>query len=68
MPDRGNPELDGLYKVRPLLETVRKNLIKNLTATELQSIDEQMISYKEGNLLKQHIKNKSQKWGNCKIS
>ena len=68
MPDRGDPDYDGLYKVRPLLETVRKNLIKNLTATELQSIDEQMISYKEGNLLKQHIKNNPQKWGICKIS
>lgn len=55
---------DRYYKVRPLIEKVRKNFRKYHTENSY-SIDETMVAYKgtrAGNL-RQYIKNKPHKWG-----
>uniref|UniRef100_A0A3B3S9X1 PiggyBac transposable element-derived protein domain-containing protein n=1 Tax=Paramormyrops kingsleyae TaxID=1676925 RepID=A0A3B3S9X1_9TELE len=59
---KGEPGYDPLFKVRPVLEKVRANCLK-VEPEENHSIDEQMIPFKGKLGMKQHIKNKPQKWG-----
>nr|XP_039255146.1 piggyBac transposable element-derived protein 3-like [Styela clava] len=59
---KGDPDYDPLFKVRPVLEKVRKNCLK-IEPEEKQSVDEQMIPFKGRIGMKQYIKNKPHKWG-----
>lgn len=62
MPKPGEAGYDRLYKVRPILHELKKNMEK-LPEPQLNSIDEQMIPFKGRNSLKVYIKNKPHKWG-----
>lgn len=48
-PQKGTPNYDKLYKVRPMLDIIKKQF-NDISQEEYQSIDEQIIAYK-GNLL-----------------
>ncbi|XP_049306580.1 piggyBac transposable element-derived protein 1-like isoform X2 [Bactrocera dorsalis] len=61
-PQRGTPEYDKLYKVRPLLDAIKKEF-NEISQEEFQSIDEQMIAYKGQHNLKQYLPMKPHKWG-----
>ena len=55
---------DRYYKIRPLLESIRRNCLKVDEETR-HSIDEMMVPYKgtRAGSRKQYIKNKPRKWG-----
>ena len=53
---------DRLWKVRPFLREIRKNLEK-IIPEEKQSIDEVMVAFKGRYGLKQYIRSKSKRWG-----
>lgn len=53
---------DKLFKVRPLLDTVRLALNK-IPPEEENSVDEQIIPFKGRSSIKQYVKNKPHKWG-----
>ncbi|KRX34620.1 SCAN domain-containing protein 3 [Trichinella murrelli] len=55
--DRESPRYDRLYKIRPLIESIRQSYL------QYQSIDEEIIPYKGRNELKQYIPKKPKKWG-----
>ena len=53
---------DRLWKVRPFLQEIRKNLEK-IIPEEKQSIDEVMVAFKGRFGLKQYIRSKPKRWG-----
>lgn len=53
---------DKLYKVRPLLESVRKQMVA-IPPEEKQAVDEQVIPFKGRSHLKQYNQKKPHKWG-----
>lgn len=53
---------DPLFKVRPILDHVRKNCLKT-EPEEHSSVDEVMVPFKGRLEIKQYIKNKPTKWG-----
>ena len=53
---------DPLFKIKPVLEHVRKNCLK-VEPEEKSSVDEQMVAFKGRLGIKQYIKNKPTKWG-----
>jgi len=59
---RKDPEYDQLYKIRPLLDSLRKQCL--LVAPEQrQSVDEQIIPFKGKNRLRQYLPKKPKRWG-----
>ena len=64
---------DKLWKIRPWLTKFRENCLK-LVPEEFNSIDEQMVPFKEKfSSIKQYLRNKPHKWGfkiwcRCRIS
>lgn len=63
MPSSGQPNYDRLYKVRPLLESVRKNNQKAYTPTREVSVDEAMVLFKGRSSIKQYMPMKPTKRG-----
>ncbi|KAI8125261.1 PiggyBac transposable element-derived protein 2 [Lucilia cuprina] len=61
-PQKGTPEYDKLYKVRPLLDSIKKKF-NEIPQEECQSIDEQILAYKGQHSLKQYLPMKPHKWG-----
>lgn len=61
-PERGSPNYDKLYKIRPLLDKMKEQCNK-IDQEEHQSIDEQMIKFKGRHSLKQYLPMKPTKWG-----
>ncbi|XP_042142200.1 piggyBac transposable element-derived protein 3-like [Ixodes scapularis] len=59
---QGTDSYDCLFKVRPLLDELRKNMSK-VAPDERQNIDEQIIPFKGRSHLKQYLKSKPHKWG-----
>ena len=62
MPARDDPNYDPLFKIQPLLCSLRKNMMKT-EPEERYSIDEQIIPFKGRSHLKQYNKKKPHKWG-----
>lgn len=62
--DNDNIDDDRYFKIRPVMEIIRKNCIK-IEYEKRQSIDEMMIPYKgtRAGTRRQYIKNKPKKWG-----
>ncbi|KRY03083.1 PiggyBac transposable element-derived protein 3 [Trichinella patagoniensis] len=58
--DRESPCYDRLFKIRPLIESIRQSCLR-LEQEEYQSIDEKIIPYKGRNKLKQYIPKKPKK-------
>ena len=61
MPARDDPNYDPLFKIQPLLCSLRKNMMKT-EPEERYSIDEQIIPFKGRSHLKQYNKKKPHKW------
>ncbi|CAK1581447.1 unnamed protein product [Parnassius mnemosyne] len=59
---RGEPGHDRLFRIRPLLETLRKKC-QAVPKRETLSVDEQMCATKACNFLRQYLPNKPHKWG-----
>ncbi|KRY17568.1 hypothetical protein T03_3899, partial [Trichinella britovi] len=59
--DRETPRYDRLFKIRPLIESIRQSCL------QYQSIDEEIIPYKGRNKLKQCIQ-RSQRNGASKLT
>ena len=62
MLQRNEPGYDKLFKVRPFIDSLRKNL-SVVEQEEYSAVDEMVIPFKGHNSLKQYIKNKPHKWG-----
>lgn len=62
-----DPEHDKLFKIRPILESVRRNCQK-IPQEEHQCIDRQIIPTKTQGALKEYNPKKPQKWGYKVIS
>ena len=62
MKKKNDEGYDPLFKVRPLLDSLKESLSK-IEPEERHSIDEQMIPFKGRSSLKQYMKNKPHKWG-----
>ncbi|XP_062614405.1 piggyBac transposable element-derived protein 4-like [Saccostrea cucullata] len=54
---------DTLYKIRPILDIVSKNMSESYNPRKQQTIDEGMIAYKGRHKAKQYIPSKPTKWG-----
>ncbi|XP_026746467.1 piggyBac transposable element-derived protein 3-like [Trichoplusia ni] len=56
---------DRYYKIRPLVEKVRRNYASNIPEGKRFSIDEMMVPYKgtRAGSRKQYVRNKPKKWG-----
>ncbi|XP_053968346.1 piggyBac transposable element-derived protein 3-like [Anastrepha ludens] len=59
---KGDLNYDKLYKIRPLLDSLKENFGK-LPQEEHQSIDEQIIAFKGRSSFKQYNPAKPHKWG-----
>ncbi|KRX60360.1 PiggyBac transposable element-derived protein 3 [Trichinella sp. T9] len=59
--DRESSRYDRLFKIRPLIESIRQSCLR-LGQEEYQSIDEEIILCKGRNKLKQYIPKKPKKW------
>ena len=46
MPNRGDPNFDKLYKVRPFIDALQKNFLKCYDPDDVMSVDESMILFK----------------------
>ncbi|XP_047124308.2 piggyBac transposable element-derived protein 3 [Hydra vulgaris] len=57
-----HPNYDKLFKVRPLIQLILKN-IKNIPQEESHSIDEQILPTKGRSFLRQYLPKKPHKWG-----
>lgn len=64
---REDSAYDKLFRVRPLINSIRANLLK-IPQEEHQAVDEQMIPTKAHNSLKQYMPKKPHKWGYKVIS
>lgn len=62
MLQRNSPGYDKLFKIRPMVDILRRNF-QSIEPEEYQSVDELMIPYKGRNTLKQYIKSKPHRWG-----
>lgn len=62
MPAPESPNYDKVFKVRPLLTSLKTNL-QSIPPEEYHSVDEQIIPFKGRSSLKQYCKNKPHKWG-----
>jgi hypothetical protein len=62
MPAKDNPEYDPLFKIRPLLSSLRANMMK-VEPEERHSTDEEIIPFKGSSHMKQYNNNKPHKWG-----
>ncbi|KRY16816.1 PiggyBac transposable element-derived protein 2 [Trichinella patagoniensis] len=60
--DRNHPDYDRFYKIRPLIESIRKTCLEE-TPGELQSVDEHIIPYKGRCKMKYYNPKKPDKWG-----
>ncbi|KRY92222.1 PiggyBac transposable element-derived protein 2 [Trichinella pseudospiralis] len=60
--DRNHPDYDRFYKIRPLIESIRKTCLEE-TPGELQSVDEHIIPYKGRCKMKYYNPRKPDKWG-----
>ena len=60
--NRQDPRHDRLFKIRPLLEFIRRTCLK-ITPQQRQSVDEQIIPFKGKTALKQYLPKKPKKWG-----
>lgn len=65
--EKDQPSHDKLYKIRPILESVKEHC-KNIPQEEHQSVDDQIIPTKIRNTLKQYDSKKLHKWGYKVIS
>lgn len=63
MPQRGAPNYDKLYKIRPFLELINKACQNAAKNTNSQSIDEAMVKFKGVSSLKQYMPLKPVKRG-----
>ncbi|XP_067933202.1 piggyBac transposable element-derived protein 3-like [Watersipora subatra] len=54
---------DKVWKLRPVMEALRKRFLTSVDAEECHSIDEQMVPFTGQSGLKQYIKSKPKKWG-----
>lgn len=63
MLNRGDPNYDKLYKVRPLLDSHSKTYKYSYNPTREQSVDESMIKFKGRSSLKQYMPDKPIKRG-----
>ena len=61
MKEKDEPGYDPLFQVYPVFEKMRQTLLK-IEPQEKNSVDEQMIPYKERISMKQYMKNKPCKW------
>ncbi|CAB3247092.1 unnamed protein product [Arctia plantaginis] len=73
MPQRGEPEYDKLYKIRPLIAAMNTAFQKGARNSSSQSIDECMVKFKGRSTLKQYLPNKPIKrgfkiWARCDSS
>ena len=62
MKQKTDDSYDPLFKVRPLLQSLKEGMSK-LEPEENHSVDEQMIPFKGRSSMKQYMKNKPHKWG-----
>lgn len=62
MKARNEENYDKLFKVRPLIDSLKENFSK-IEPEDNNSVDEIMIPFKGRNSLKQYVKNKPHKWG-----
>lgn len=62
MKTRTQPGYDKLFKIRPLVDAVRENLLK-LMSEEHNAVDEVLIPCKSKGTMIQYIKSKPHKWG-----
>ena len=60
---KGQPDFDPLYKVRPLLDTVRDSFSAHYKPGQSISIDEAMIKFNGRLEFKQYMKSKPTPWG-----
>lgn len=63
MPNRGDPNFDKLYKVRPLLDHLSAKFSSLYKPGKYQSVDESMIRFKGRSSLKQYMPKKPIKRG-----
>lgn len=56
-------EADKLFKIRPVLESLKKSFHSAVDPEEFQSIDEQIIPFKGKLSIKQYIPKKPKPWG-----
>lgn len=62
-PDRGHPDYDKLFKVRPLLTKLAETFANYYKPSRIISIDESMIRFKGRSSLRQYMPNKPIKRG-----
>lgn len=62
-PGRNHPNYDKLYKIRPLLDSLKRKFQENYKPTEHLAIDESMIKFKGRSYLKQYMPKKPIKRG-----
>ena len=62
MPAKDDPKYDAVFKIRPLLSSLRANMLK-VEPEEYHSIDEQIIPFKGLSHMKQYSGDKPHKWG-----
>ena len=62
MPKKGEPDVDLLYKVRPIVNILLENCRK-IRQEECQSIDEKIIPTKSQARIRQYVPMKPHKWG-----
>ncbi|KRX55617.1 PiggyBac transposable element-derived protein 3 [Trichinella sp. T9] len=60
--DRSHPDYDRFYKIRSLIESIRKTCLEEAPG-ELQSVDEYIIPYKGRCKMKYYNPRKPYKWG-----
>lgn len=63
MPAKNSPNYDKLYKIRPLLDIMKRNFQENYRPSEKIAIDESMVKFKGRNYLKQYMPKKPIKRG-----
>lgn len=61
--NRNNPGYDKLYKIRPLLDHVRRKFREQYTCGRDYALDEGMVPFKGRLGIKQYHKDKPTKWG-----
>jgi len=54
---------DRIWKLRPWIESIRKNFVAVSNDNENQSVDEIMVAFKGRSICKQYMPNKPKKWG-----
>jgi hypothetical protein len=63
MPQRGDPNYDKLYKLRPFFDKSSENFQKAFDPNETMAVDESMIKFKGRSSLKQFMPKKPIKRG-----